>query len=116
MQVHGTASLSEDGRILTITTMRKKGTKSVPNTTQYLVEDSRPDRRVASPAFSLTKGSLDVLDDGEEVFCPSWEGEVWHVAVNEYGPTCDCQHATYSGSGQCKHVGAMLKLGLLDRR
>jgi len=90
-----------DGK-LTITTQAKRGKKTVPNVVVYTVEDVRPDPRVAYPAYALKK------DDGE----------VYHVAVDKFGPTCSCPHATFRGQESrvpCKHVLAMIAVGLVTK-
>ena len=82
--------------VLTITTRRH----GKPFVVAYAVEDVRPDPRVASPAFSLTKE----------------DGEVYHVSVNEWGPACSCPDATFRGHSlevPCKHCLAMAAVGLL---
>lgn len=99
-QATGTARY-KDG-ILTITTNAKRGKRIVKLTVVYTVEDVRPDHRVASPAYSLTKE----------------DGEVYHVAFNEWGPTCSCAHATFRGANSqvpCKHCLAMQAVGLLPK-
>lgn len=88
----------------------------VDNIQTYLVEDARPDPMVCSPAFRLTKGRVitDAFDPspyclGE--FEPS--GEVYHVGFNEWGPFCDCGHATFRGSNSmevCKHAKSVKAL------
>lgn len=116
--IHGTVKLSKDGKILTITTQAKRGTKMVDNVQNYLVEDSCPDVRVASPAFKLTKViivarasdmSAEALDSGASAEI-QLTGKVYHVGFNEWGPFCDCAHATFRGSNSmavCKHCLAI---------
>lgn len=126
-EVHGSARLSPCGNYLTVTTMSKRGKKMVPNVVTYKIEDVRPDPRVADPAYSLTKGTMVGRDvpavrcvegtnhaipfvDTIQEFIPS--GEVWHVSVGQYGPACDCPHATYNpNSPLCKHAKAMIAVG-----
>lgn len=123
-EIHGTARISEDRRILTIITPAKRGKKIVENKQTYLVEDVRPDPRVCSPAFKLTKGNVFTnaadmtpagLESGaKEELIPSENGEVWHVQQNEYGVMCDCPHATFRGANSrepCKHTKAMIAVG-----
>ncbi len=109
---------------LTIKTMLKRGKKMVEKQSIYRVTDCRPDVRVANPAYSLERGEFKLVQTvngiGEEcldtVFVP--DGEVWHVAVQQFGPTCDCPHNTYHPNTKngCKHVLAALAVGLLEKR
>lgn len=99
---HGTARLTHGGRFLTVTTHRKRGKKSVPMTQTYVVEDARPDPRVASPVLTLTK------EDGEQ----------YHLSVNEFGTRCDCfagEIGKKRGTGHCKHILAAMSVGLLPK-
>lgn len=92
----GTAKLT-----LTITTQVKRGKHTVPLVVTYNVTDLRPDRRVANPAFRLTKKT---------------DGECYDIAVEQHGPTCSCPHATYRGANSevpCKHILAAQVVGLL---
>jgi SWIM zinc finger len=95
----GTAKLTHGGRFLTVTVPRKKGRKSVDLVQTYVVEDTRPDVRVANPAFTLTK------EDGEQ----------YHCAVNEFGPTCSCADCEFR-QHLCKHLKAVIAVGLLPSR
>jgi len=98
--IHGTANY-KDG-VLTIKTKAKRGKKYVENVQVYEVCDLDPDPRCAYPAFSLRKKS----------------GEVWHIAVETYGPTCSCPHATFRGGNSrevCKHISAARAVGLLPK-
>ena len=98
--VHGSARYL-DG-VLTITTQAKRGKKMVPHVVNYTVADLRPDPRVADPALSLTKA----------------DGEVYHVAIETFGPTCSCACATFRGSNSkvpCKHILACQVTGLLPQ-
>lgn len=92
----------KDG-ILTLTVMRKHGKRMKPLVTTYTVADCRPDPRVASPAFSLTK------DDSE----------VYHVSANEWGVRCDCidgELREKRGTGDlCKHARSLQACGLMPR-
>lgn len=91
---HGTVRF--EAGILTITA--KLDGKEV--VTAYKVEDVRPDKRIANPAYSLTK------DDGT----------VYHVAVTQWGPACDCPDNTYrrERTGEaCKHLRACMAVGLI---
>ena len=66
------------------------------NGTPYRIADLRPDPRVAEPAYSLTKE----------------DGTVYHVAVDEWGPRCDCADTTYR-KRHCKHIRALQVIGFL---
>lgn len=101
---HGHAKL--DGDILTVTAI----VRGKPVVSVFQVEDSRPDVRVADPAYKLTKVAA---VDGE--LKPT--GEVYHVCVDDYGPRCDCADSTYRGSIKdcCKHARAMRAVGLLPK-
>ena len=113
--------------ILKITTIVKRGKKEVEHTTLYRVHNINPDPRVAEPAFSLTKGEVKLtpglFKEGGEmpetpIFTPSPTAEVYHVAIEQFGPTCSCPHATFRGqnsSSVCKHVVAMRAVGLLPK-
>lgn len=119
--IHGTVKLSKDGRILTITTQAKRGAKMVDNVQNYLVEDSFPDVRVASPAFKLTKVmivarasdmSAEALESGASAEIKP-TGDVYHVHFDEWGVHCDCAHAVYRGKNSrevCKHCLAIQKV------
>jgi predicted nucleic acid-binding Zn finger protein len=101
--VHGTARLSDDGKVLTVTTNVKKGKRFVEKTEEYAVADAKPDPSVAFPVFSLTKK----------------DGTVYHVGVNEYGPFCDCPNAIirekYGAVDYCKHVRILQRASLLPK-
>lgn len=108
--VHGVARLSDDGQTLTITTKAKrtrkvKGQKVVDykdHVRTYTIQDTRPDPRVASPAFALTNE----------------DGDVYHVSVNEFGPACDCPDGHFRRENdreKCKHVKALQAVGLLPK-
>lgn len=92
----GTAKLT-----LTITTNAKRGKRTVKHTTVYTVRRVESDPRVAHPAWELKKeGST----------------EVYHVAIEPYGPSCSCPAATFRGSNEripCKHISALLAIKLL---
>ena len=97
---HGTVRLSADKKQLVVVTMRKKGKKRVRHAVAYKVQDVNPDKRVANPAYSLTK-----LD-----------GTVYHVAQTEFGPTCSCGDANWRGSEKraaCKHILSLRAVKLL---
>lgn len=85
------------GRWLILKTQRKRGKKYVDYVSIYLVEDTRPDPRVADPAFTLTKVGTET---------------VWHVGVTKFGPVCDCPSAL-RGPGRCKHAKGLMAVGLL---
>lgn len=119
----GTCNYCRETCILTIKTKAKRGKKMVDNVQTYLVEDSRPDTRVADPAYSLTKGMLiplsmeEAIATGGETHKWVASGDVWHVSVNEWGPECDCPHRTFNpDSPLCKHARAMKAVGLLTRK
>lgn len=62
--------------------------------------DSHPN--VADPAFELVKE----------------DGEVYHVAMDEFGYTCSCPHYVYRGHNSeipCKHCMALVAVGLIPR-
>ncbi len=108
----GSARYQKEHGLLTITTNVMKGTKASFNAVTYQVEDLHPDELVANPAFALFK--LGPNEGGETVRT----GEVWHVAVETYGPTCSCPHATFRGANSkvpCKHTKAMQAVGLLPK-
>ncbi len=67
--------------------------------TTYRVSDSRPDPRVASPAWTLEK----VPESGP--------AEVWHVSVRDGEVSCDCQSANWRKS--CKHCKALAAAGFI---
>lgn len=120
-EIHGKARLIQ-GKYLVITTPRKRGEKYVDVTSTYLVEDVCPDPRCADPAFSLTKGELRIVpcfdENGQAVDDKRFEptGEIWHVHVDEWGPSCDCPWRTFNpNSPVCKHAKAMQALGLLKK-
>ena len=106
-----------DGKRLTITTNAKRGKKIVKLTVTYLIRDVEPDQRVAFPAFSLQKGIFrDDPPEGVPAFVPL--GQEYHLGVNEWGPFCDCPHATYRGANSevvCKHCAACIVVGLLPK-
>lgn len=109
-QAKGRASY-KDG-ILTVTTLAKRGKKTVEVQRHYQVTNANPDRRVAHPAWTLTKG---LVKDG--VFTSL--GEVWHVSVNEWGPACDCPDRLFRGEKSgvaCKHILSLVAVGLIPRR
>lgn len=113
----GTASWDAKTGLLKITTRAKRGKKYVDHTSHYIVQDSQPDTRVANPAFRLAK--VENVAEGE-LADPEWKptGEVYHVAIEQFGPTCDCPHHTFRGSNSkvgCKHVLACQVVGLLPR-
>lgn len=108
----GKAHYDRETGILTITVDAKRGKRAVQLQTRYLVENLNPDPEVAFPAFSLTKGKS--CKTGE------WEpqGDVWHIAVETFGPTCSCPHATFRGANTqsvCKHVLGARAVGLLPK-
>lgn len=91
----------EDGK-LTIITEAVRGKKTVKLKVVYVVTDLAPDRRVANPAFRLTKDN----------------GEFYDVALMQYGPVCSCPHATFRGANSrvpCKHCKALAAVGLLRK-
>ena len=100
---HGSVRLEDDGKTLVITTQVKRGQVMQPLVRRFTVSDCRPDPAVASPAFELA---------GEH-------GPVYHVALREFGPTCDCQNSEirekYGSPTHCKHVRAMQAVGLLPK-
>ena len=67
----------------------------------YLVTDLRPDKRVADPAFRLTKLNGD--------------GEAWDVHVDAHGASCSCPDVDWRGNHKeaCKHVLACRAVGLI---
>lgn len=96
----GTARL-KDGK-LTITTQRKRGKGLVPLVVTYAVADSKPDPRVANPAFILTKEN----------------GQAYHVSLSEFGVRCDCVDGEIRerrGTGLCKHAKALAACGLIPK-
>lgn len=102
--VHGSARLTNDGKLLTVATYRKvkrkDGDKMMPNVVVYVVEDARPDRAVANPAIRLTK------EDGEN----------WVVHKDEWGISCSCPHSTFSKNGElCKHAKACIAVRLMPK-
>ena len=83
---------------LTITMQKRK--KQVE--THYEVTKIETDTRVADPAFELVKE----------------DGEVYHVAMDEYGYTCSCPHYVFRGHQSqvpCKHCLAMAAVGLIPK-
>lgn len=101
-QPHGTVSLSADCKTLTITTQIKRGKKTEIKVVAYTVEDLRPQKQVAFPAFRLTKT----------------DGEFYDVAIVGGFATCTCPHATYRGGNSrvpCKHYLALQAVQLLPK-
>ena len=99
---HGTAKLSHGGKLLTVTVLRKRRKSLVPLTQTYVVEDSRPDQRVAFPVFALTKE----------------DGEIYHVSVTNFGVRCDCRDGELRekrGGGFCKHISALQATGVISK-
>ena len=100
---HGSARYDPETGILTVTTMRKRGKRSVPLVVSYRVEDARPDPKVAFPVFSLTKES----------------GEMYHVSQDQWGLHCDCRSGEIRekyGSTNCKHAAACAACGLFSTK
>ena len=124
MSLPPTGRASYKGGILTITTLAKRGTKTVEHTCHYRVQNVHPTPSVATVAFSLTKGEIELIpglnDDGEMIETPLFTpgAEVYHVAKTEFGPTCSCAHATFRGHNSrvpCKHCLACQAVGLLPK-
>lgn len=65
--------------------------------TVYAIKDACADPRCACPAWELEKE----------------DGTVYHVAIDKFGPTCDCADCTFRQKA-CKHILSLQALGLLD--
>lgn len=88
--VKGTAKFVHAGRAVKI------------NKQVYFITDLRPDKRVADPAYRLTK------EDGTE----------YDVHQDRHGAHCDCKDFIYArehSQKKCKHVEALKALGLLRK-
>ncbi len=98
-----TGSVRYKNGILTVTVLRKHGKNWKPLVVQYTVEDANPDKRVANPAFTLTKE----------------DGEVYHVHQNEFGIRCDCVDGELREKRGvqelCKHARALQAVDLLPK-
>ena len=109
----GTVSLHGDQlKIVTIigkktTTQQMKKTVKVTvtyteKTVTYTIKDTRPDKRVASPAYSLTRND---------------DGTVYHCWRDEWGMHCDCPDAHFNRGLDplgCKHTRSLKAVGLFD--
>jgi hypothetical protein len=74
----------------------------VVNGTSYVIRTIPCDPAAALKAFRLRKV----------------DGTVYHIALNEHGPVCDCPDFVFHRDGidpdGCKHIKAMTAVGLLD--
>lgn len=120
--------VSYDGTtgIMKIVVLAKRGDKIVENKTLYKVRNIHPHPKAATHAFSLTKAriikrkakmSKEAIDAklSEEII---FDGEVYHVAQESFGPSCSCPHADFKGrlsESVCKHVAASRAAGLLPK-
>jgi hypothetical protein len=113
----GTANYS--GNLLIVTVPAKQGKQTKPLTTRYLVEDVKPDRSVAYPAYSLTKVEPNEAGEFVPVIAKDGTGVVYHVAVQAFGPTCDCEdfecRVNRGLKRRCKHIASMQAKGLLPK-
>ena len=94
----GTVSLNGD-QLKIVNIVGKKRSKK---TVTYTIKDTRPDKRVASPAYSLTRND---------------DGTVYHVWKDQWGMHCDCPDAHFNRGLDplgCKHTRSLKAVGLFD--
>jgi hypothetical protein len=108
--ITGKASYNDELGLLTVMANRKDG----PYTTIYMVKDEADTSSTPQvPQFKLIK--LDIAVDGSAVSVKA-AGDVYHIAVREFGAECSCAHAHFRTNGvYCKHLLSAKAVGLIPK-